>query len=147
MVPIIYSPGYNITAFGLERLHPFDSLKYRRIRRWLIRQGFRRRGDFFAPAPVTDADLLLVHSPCYLRSLWSSRALARILELPTLAVLPTWLVRWRVLTPMRRAVGGTIRACRLALERGLAINLGGGFHHAGPSAAAVSASTPTALLP
>ena len=132
MVPIVYSPGYNITALGLERLHLFDSLKYRRIRRWLLRQGLRRTGEFFAPAPITNADLLLVHSACYLKSLGSSRVLARILELPTLAILPAWLVRWRVLTPMRRAVGGTIRACRLAQERGLAVNLGGGFHHAGP---------------
>ena len=31
---------------------------------------------------------------------------------------------------MRYAVGGTIMACRLALEYGVAINLGGGFHHA-----------------
>ncbi len=31
---------------------------------------------------------------------------------------------------MRWATGGTILACRLALEQGLAINLGGGFHHA-----------------
>jgi histone deacetylase 11 len=31
---------------------------------------------------------------------------------------------------MRWATGGTLRACRLALERGLAINLGGGYHHA-----------------
>jgi|SRR5665213_337429 len=131
MVPIVYSPGYNITALGLERFHPFDSLKYRRIRRWLLRQGMREREDFFAPVPVKEADLLLVHSPSYLRSLWSSRVLGRILELPLLVVLPARLIRWGVLTPMRRAVGGTIRACRLALERGLAVNLGGGFHHAG----------------
>jgi histone deacetylase 11 len=32
---------------------------------------------------------------------------------------------------MRYATGGTILACRLALEHGLAINLGGGYHHAG----------------
>ena len=31
MIPLIYHPRYNITAFGLERLHPFDSRKYRRI--------------------------------------------------------------------------------------------------------------------
>src|SRR5262249_44955318 len=30
------------------------------------------------------------------------------------------------------ATGGTILACRLALEQGLAINLSGGYHHAGP---------------
>ena len=29
--PIVYSPGYNITAGGFEKCHPFDSTKYRRI--------------------------------------------------------------------------------------------------------------------
>src|SRR5258708_1017849 len=29
--PIIYSPSYNITAYGLEKLHSFDSTKYGRI--------------------------------------------------------------------------------------------------------------------
>ena len=31
VVPIVYSPGYNITAGGLEKAHPFDSTKYKRI--------------------------------------------------------------------------------------------------------------------
>jgi len=48
-----------------------------------------------------------------------------------LGYLPGWLTSWRVLRPMRWATGGTILACRLALEKGLAINLGGGYHHAG----------------
>ena len=26
--PIVYSSGYNITACGLEKMHPFDSTKY-----------------------------------------------------------------------------------------------------------------------
>ena len=30
-IPIVYSPDYNIHAFGLEKCHPFDSSKYRRI--------------------------------------------------------------------------------------------------------------------
>jgi histone deacetylase 11 len=40
------------------------------------------------------------------------------------------LTDWRVLAPMRYATGGTILACRLALEHGIAINLSGGYHHA-----------------
>ena len=40
------------------------------------------------------------------------------------------MIDWRILTPMRFATGGTILACRLALEQGLSINLGGGYHHA-----------------
>jgi histone deacetylase 11 len=58
--------------------------------------------------------------------------LARILEVPQVGRLPGWFPDWRVLRPMRWATGGTTLACRLALEHGTAINLGGGYHHAGP---------------
>jgi histone deacetylase 11 len=132
MVPIVYSRGYDFSAFGLERLHPFDGRKYRRIHDWLIRQGLRRRCDFVVPPTCTRSELLRVHSPEYLRSLGNARVLAGILELPIVRRLPAWLTRWRVLWPMLRAVGGTVHACRLALEHGVAVNLGGGFHHAGP---------------
>jgi len=30
-LPIFYHADYNLTACGLERLHPFDSTKYKRI--------------------------------------------------------------------------------------------------------------------
>ena len=30
-LPIVYSSGYNIHAFGIEKCHPFDSQKYRRV--------------------------------------------------------------------------------------------------------------------
>jgi histone deacetylase 11 len=130
MVPLVYSPRYNITAFGLERLHPFDSRKYRRIHDWLIRQGLRLAGDFVTPRPCTHAELLRIHTSEYLRSLRDRRILAEILEVPVLRFLPGWLIDWRVLRPMRWATGGTLLACRLALEKGLAINLGGGYHHA-----------------
>jgi histone deacetylase 11 len=133
MVPLVYSPGYNITAFGLERLHPFDSLKYRRIHDWLVRQGLRKPADFVRPRPVSRADLLRVHTAEYLRTLRDRRVLAGILEVPPVRYLPAWMTDWRVLRPMRRAAGGTVLACRLAAERGLAINLGGGYHHASGS--------------
>ena len=35
-IPIVYSTRYNIHAFGLEKLHPFDSQKYKRIYEDLI---------------------------------------------------------------------------------------------------------------
>jgi histone deacetylase 11 len=130
MIPLVYSRKYNVTAFGLERLHPFDGRKYRRIHDWLIRQGLRKGGDFSVPRPCTRAELLRVHTPEYLQSLRDRRVLARILEVPAVRYLPGFLVAWRVLRPMRRATGGTVLACRLALQRGLAINLGGGYHHA-----------------
>lgn len=130
MVPIVYHPGYNITAFGLERLHPFDGRKFRRIREALIARGIRRPGDFIRPVAASPRDLRRIHTPEYLRSLRRPEAMAAILEVPAVRRLPGWLIDWRILRPLRRAAGGTIRACRLALRDGLAINLGGGFHHA-----------------
>lgn len=130
MVPIVYSPAYNITAFGLERLHPFDSRKYSRIHDWLIRQGLRKPQDFIAPTVISRQELLRVHSAEYLKSLRQRRVLARILEVPIVARLPAWLIDWRVLRPMRFATAGTLLACRLALTHGVAVNLGGGYHHA-----------------
>lgn len=131
MIPLLYSRRYNFSAFGLERLHPFDGNKYRRIRNWLIRQGLRLQDDFIKPRPSQQSDLLRVHTAEYLRSLRSRKVLARILEVPQLRFVPASLIDWRVLQPMRWAAGGTVLACRLALEKGLAINLGGGYHHAG----------------
>jgi histone deacetylase 11 len=52
---------------------------------------------------------------------------------PLIAKLPHWFVDWRVLRAMRYQTGGTVLACRLALEHGIAINLGGGYHHAAGS--------------
>lgn len=133
MVPIVYHSKYNITAFGLERLHPFDSVKYRRIHDWLIGQGLRKRAEFVHPKPSENSELELIHPPEYLSSLRSRTVLARILEVPIVRLLPSWLLAWRILKPMRWATGGTLLTCRLALGKGLAINLGGGFHHAGPN--------------
>ncbi|MGE3819833.1 MAG: histone deacetylase [Isosphaeraceae bacterium] len=131
MIPIVYHPRYNFSAFGLERLHPFDGRKYQRIHDALIARGPRRARDFRRPSQVSQGDLLKIHTPEYLRSLRNAGNLAHVLELPIVRRMPGWMIDWRILRPMRLATGGTILACRLALERGIAINLGGGFHHAG----------------
>jgi histone deacetylase 11 len=49
---------------------------------------------------------------------------------PIVRRLPGWAIDWLVLRPMRYASGGTLLACRQALDHGVAINLGGGYHHA-----------------
>jgi histone deacetylase 11 len=130
VIPLVYHPGYNITALGLERLHPFDGRKYRRIHDALIARGLRRPRDFRRPTSVCQRDLQNLHAPEYLDSLRGPKVLARILEVPMMSRLPSLLIDWRILKPMRLATGGTVLACRLALEHGVAINLGGGFHHA-----------------
>lgn len=35
-LPIVYSKQYNITAFGIEKMHPFDASKYEKSKLILI---------------------------------------------------------------------------------------------------------------
>ncbi len=34
--PIVYSPSYNISFLGMERMHPFDSGKWGKVHQYLI---------------------------------------------------------------------------------------------------------------
>ncbi|WP_435007942.1 histone deacetylase family protein [Tundrisphaera lichenicola] len=130
MIPLVYHPRYNFTAFGLERRHPFDGRKYLRIHDALIVRGLRHRKDFIRPRPAGRDDLRTIHTDAYLRSLRTPKTLAQIVEVPVVRRLPAWVINGLILHPMRLAAGGTALACQLALESGIAINLGGGFHHA-----------------
>lgn len=121
-----------ITFFGLEKLHPFDSTKYRNVLALLRRTGTVPDRRHIVRAPEAALSTLAdVHSPSYLQSLErSSLKVAQVTELSPLAAIPAALLRRRVLCPMRTMAGGSVVAGALALERGWAMNLGGGMHHA-----------------
>lgn len=129
---IVYSPNYNISFWGLERLHPFDSRKYGRAWTELRRTVGAQISRLHIPVDraATDPELLLAHSADYLSSLRHPRSLAAALELPLLRFIPAWSTHWRVVRPMRWAVRGSVLAAKAALEHGLGINLSGGYHHA-----------------
>lgn len=131
---LVYTRRYNIGFLGLERLHPFDSRKYGRAWRAIGHEvrPLRDRAWVGVPRPTSDADLATVHDPAYLDRLRNPRELASALELPFIRLLPSRLVRWAVLRPMRWAVAGSLVAAREALAHGLAVNLSGGYHHAKP---------------
>lgn len=67
--------------------------------------------------------------PSHLFFLNYSLYVCKCLELP-LFFLPGWLVRSQVLEPMMLGVAGSVDAAYLAMEKGWAINLSGGYHHA-----------------
>jgi len=98
----------------------------------LLADGLIEPRDVFVPESIDEKDILLVHTPEYLASLREPAALARYLEFGPLAVTPAALTDAIVLEPFRHATGGTLLAARLALRYGMAINLGGGYHHAAP---------------
>ncbi|CAL1529385.1 unnamed protein product [Lymnaea stagnalis] len=127
--PIIYSSEYNISFCGLEKLHPFDAGKWGRIFEFLKAAGMLREDTIVEPMEATDEELKFVHSARYLCSLRWSLTVAGITEIPPVALLPNFLVQRKVLRPFRYQTSGTIMAGKLALERGWAINIGGGFHH------------------
>jgi acetoin utilization deacetylase AcuC-like enzyme len=121
-VKLVYSDRYDLNLGN----HVFPSVKYRLVKENLLREHIIAPGDFIEPPPASDDDIALVHHREYLRKLQTGK-LSYLevlrLEIPYSAELirAVWL-----------SAGGSILAGRLALEDGVAVNVGGGFHHAYP---------------
>ncbi|XP_065543542.1 histone deacetylase 11 isoform X4 [Lathamus discolor] len=106
--PIVYSPDYNITFMGLEKLHPFDAGKWGKVINFLKEEKLIA-DDFIVQArEATDEDLLVVHTRRYLNKLKWSFVVATITEIPPVAFLPNFVVQRKVLKPLRTQTGGTI---------------------------------------
>uniref|UniRef100_A0A8C5RYB0 Histone deacetylase 11 n=1 Tax=Laticauda laticaudata TaxID=8630 RepID=A0A8C5RYB0_LATLA len=127
--PIVYSPDYNISFLGLEKLHPFDAGKWGKIINFLKEAKLITDDLIVQAQEATEEDLLVVHTRHYLNRLKWSFVVATITEIPPVLFMPNFLVQRKVLRPLRTQTGGTIMAGKLAIERGWAINIGGGFHH------------------
>lgn len=119
---LVYSDQYDLNLGD----HVFPSVKYRLTKEKLLREGVAKPENFVAPAAASDDDVALVHHRDYIRKLKTGTLSAvEILRLeipysPEL-VRAVWL-----------CAGGSTLAARLALEEGVAANIGGGFHHAFP---------------
>lgn len=119
---LIYSNEYWMVETGK---HVFPLQKYRLVYENLLAMGAKKE-NFLRPRPAPDEDVLLVHTARYLKRVKTgtlSHAELRTLEIRY----SPELVRFALLS-----VGGTVLAARKALECGLAVHLGGGFHHAFP---------------
>uniref|UniRef100_A0AAY4EFX3 Histone deacetylase 11 n=1 Tax=Denticeps clupeoides TaxID=299321 RepID=A0AAY4EFX3_9TELE len=122
-IPIVYSPQYNITFMGLEKLHPFDAGKWGKVIHFLKEEQFLTDDNIVEAREATEEDLLVVHTKLYLSKLKWSAVVATITEIPPLLFLPNFLVQRKVLRPLRTQTGGTIMAGKLAIDKW------GGFHH------------------
>lgn len=123
MRPILYySSRYNVDIGA----HVFPMKKYRLIHEALIENGDATARDFVEPEPATPDDARLVHTAEYVEKLLhgtlSPFEIAR-LELPYSPDL---------IEASFLGAGGTIAAVRSSLERGVGVNVAGGFHHAFP---------------
>ena len=125
-IPIVYDMRYQRGVFGV----PMDPLRGDKIVGALEEAGLLHRQLLFEPRPASLQNLLRVHTPEYLQAVQEPETLTRILgvEVPSREVEAT-------LDQQRLMAGGTIQATRLALRTGgVAVHLGGGFHHAMPDA-------------
>jgi acetoin utilization deacetylase AcuC-like enzyme len=129
---LVWSPSYEVDIGS----HVFPTAKYRLVRERLLEGGpaavppsgpqacMMREEDFLSPLPASDEELARVHTREYLSKIREDRfsAAERLkLEVPFSP---------EAAAAMRLCCGGTILAARTALADGVAVHLGGGFHHA-----------------
>jgi acetoin utilization deacetylase AcuC-like enzyme len=114
-------------TFPLPDGHRFPVAKYRLLKERVLAEGLATPSQIHDAPAATDDMLLRVHDARYVREFRSgtlaSEAIRR-LGFP-----------WSEALVERslRALAGTVAASRHALERGVAMNLAGGTHHAFPS--------------
>ena len=117
---VVYSDRYDVDIGA----HVFPTKKYKLIYERLIREKLLSEEDFEFPQSASDEDILLVHSQEYLNKLktgtLSFEEIFR-LELPHSK---------EIVYASSICVDGTIRSCAIALEKGVGVHIGGGFHHA-----------------
>lgn len=117
---VVFSKSYTARTPG----HVFRADKFAGALKLLLKEGAVSKKDVLAPEAPSKADLLLAHSPAWVRKNLEFRFTPRDSARAEL----------EITRPVARAhlmnVGGTILAARLALENGVGINCGGGSHHA-----------------
>ena len=119
---VVYSEKYFLPIGE----HVFRADKFRLIRERLLQQHAAEESDFLTPEPASEADVLLVHSPHYVNKLMEGSLTAREelqMEIPYSP---------QVVDAFMLHTGGSILAAERALQDGLCVNIGGGFHHACP---------------
>ncbi len=104
----------------------YDSRRPFRILAYLRKRHLLRRGMLLNPRTVSLSRLQRVHDPAYIRSLEEAGALE-----PILGISVDLETQDRFLSFQRMMCGGTLKCAHNALKRKqVAINLGGGLHHA-----------------
>ena len=118
--PVIWSPAYEVELGP----HVFVTAKYRLARERLIADRTLTEGDFVPPIAASRDELARAHTDDFLSKVETDS--------------PSFGERARLEVPLteelRKAMalscGGTLLTARSALEDGVAVHLGGGFHHA-----------------
>ena len=117
---VVHHEGY----YADIGMHVFPMRKYQLVREEIVRRGLVRDEEIVAPPPATVEQVRRVHDQGYVDKLLQGRLSAfdeAVLELP---------YSKELVEASFLCAGGSILAAGLALDRGMAIHLGGGLHHA-----------------
>lgn len=106
--------------------HIFPVIKYKLIRDKAINEKILTQNDFVEPKTATEEDILRVHTKEYLKRL------KKLASNPLGMLNGENPVNESVLIASKLCCGGSYDACKIALKKGIAMNIGGGFHHAFP---------------
>lgn len=108
--------------------HRFPMAKYRLLRERIATAIWRDQVQFHLPPAASDEQLVLAHSPEYLRRVVAGD----LTELEMKRIGFPWSLP--MVERSRRSTGASIASGRSAIAHGLAANLAGGTHHAGRDA-------------
>ena len=108
----------------LPENHSFPKSKYDLLRRRIMESQIAQHVDLKIPRPATYEEIIQAHVPTYVHRLQNGELSAKEIRRVGLP----WSAE--IVRRARYSAGGTIEACRAALEEGIAVNLGGGTHHA-----------------
>lgn len=120
-VKIAYDPIY---AHPLPKGHRFPMLKYELIPAQLLHEGSISKHNLFSPSPCREEVVLCTHDKEYLNKLLHQTLTASEQRKIGFPLSPQLTQRELVITQ------GTIDCCYYAFEKGVALNVAGGTHHA-----------------
>lgn len=119
---LVYDPTYTVRINAL----PMDPLRAELVLAFLADEGIVHRRELLRPQAASMRNIRRVHTDRYLESLERREVVEQIVGGPVSDAEAEALIE-----AQRLAAGGTVLATALALRTGrVAVNLGGGFHHA-----------------
>ncbi len=124
VLPVVFNPNYHIN--GWETSHRFPMPKYQLLYQLLVEEGICDPKKFHQASPAPRNALERVHLPSYLDDFLAGQLDAKMMRRIGLPWSEGLVARTLA------SSGGSLMAGRLALELGIACNLGGGTHHAFP---------------
>jgi len=127
-LPVVYNAGYNVNALGFEWF--YDGHRYEKVYNALVKAGVVDPATVVVPRAVTDEELLLVHTPEWVKAIHEPKTAAHSFHFFLIGILPRGFVENVIVRPFRMHTRGTVLAAQLALRYGIACTLGGGFSHA-----------------